>query len=120
MLLKNVKKEIADLVDMRRLHFNDNGPESVLAETFFYVLDVGTSNALVGVLYNESMKIRLSLTGPLTPMMNIVQLKMQLVEDLVGTSINNLFERGAESAEREQHNPPPPVHIGLGSEVRPR
>jgi hypothetical protein len=32
---------------MPALQFNNNGPESVVAQTFFYLLDVGTSNALV-------------------------------------------------------------------------
>jgi hypothetical protein len=53
-----------------------------VAQSFFYLLDVGTSNALV--LYNESVKIRLQPPAQHTPM-NIVQFKMKLVEDLVGS-----------------------------------
>jgi hypothetical protein len=53
---------------------------------FFYLLDVGTSNALV--LFNESKRIRKEKT------LNIVQFKMKLVEDLVGRNIKNLFEGG--------------------------
>jgi hypothetical protein len=60
-----------------------------VAETFFYLLDVGTSNALV--LYNESMKSRCRKEQQHTPM-NIVEFKMKLVEDLVGRSIDNLFK----------------------------
>lgn len=70
------------------------GPESVVAETFFYLLDVGTSNALV--LYNESMKIRLETTGQYTPM-NIVKFKMQLVEDLVGKKWTNCSKAGGQA-----------------------
>jgi hypothetical protein len=68
------------------LQFNNHGSESVVAETFFYLLDVGTSNALV--LFNEAKRIRKEKT------LNIVQFKMKLVEDLVGRNIDNLFEGG--------------------------
>jgi hypothetical protein len=71
------------------LQFNNNGSESVVAETFFYLLDVGTSNALV--LFNESKRIQKEKT------LNIVQFKMKLVEDLVGRNIDNLFEGGGTS-----------------------
>jgi hypothetical protein len=75
---------------MPALQFNNNGPELVVAETFFYLLDVQTSKALV--LYNESaVTIRLQQPAQHTPM-NIVQFKMKLVEDLVGGSIDNLFK----------------------------
>jgi hypothetical protein len=53
----------------------------VVAETFFYLLDVGTSNALV--LFNESKRIRKEKT------LNIVQFKMKLVEDLVGRNMSS-------------------------------
>ena len=48
-----------DLADMRRLHCNSTimGQNRWWLKLFFYLLDVGTSNALV--LYNESMKSRL-------------------------------------------------------------
>jgi hypothetical protein len=49
-LIANYNKYMggADLADMRRLlQVDNNGPESVVPETFFYLLDVGTSNALV-------------------------------------------------------------------------
>jgi hypothetical protein len=48
---------------------------------FFYLLDVGMSNALI--LYNESKKMRTPTNGTFTPM-NIVTFKMELVEGLVG------------------------------------
>jgi hypothetical protein len=65
------------------LQFNNKGSESVVAETFFFLLDVGTSNALV--LLNESKTIRKEKT------LNIVQFKMKRVEDLVGRNIDNIF-----------------------------
>ena len=101
-----------DLADMRRLHCNSTimGQNRWWLKLFFYLLDVGTSNALV--LYNESMKIRLE-TGQYTPM-NIVQFKMQLVEDLVGRKIDELFESGG-AGRVEQHTP---VHIEGGVRSR--
>jgi hypothetical protein len=63
---------------MPALQFDNNGPELVVAETFFYLLDVGTSNTLV--LYNESVKISLQQPAQHTPM-NIVEFKMKLVEE---------------------------------------
>jgi hypothetical protein len=47
-----------DLADMRRLHCNSTimGQNRWWLKLFFYLLDVGTSNALV--LYNESCKLR--------------------------------------------------------------
>jgi hypothetical protein len=68
------------------LQFNNHGSELAVDETFFYLLDVGTSNALV--LFNETKRIRKEKT------LNIVQFKMKLVEDLVGRNIDNLFEGG--------------------------
>jgi hypothetical protein len=76
---------------MPALQFDKNGPESVVAQTFFYLLDVGTSNALV--LYNELVKTSLQPPAQHTPM-NIVQFKMKLVEDLVGRSIPVHIEGG--------------------------
>jgi hypothetical protein len=77
-----------DLADMRRLHCNSTimGQNRWWLKLSFYLLDVGTSNALV--LFNESKRIRKLKTQ------NIVQFKMKLVEDLVGRNINNLFEGG--------------------------
>ena len=74
-----------DLADMRRLHCNPTimGQNWWWLKLFFYLLDVGTSNALV--LYNESLKIR-SQTGLYSPM-NIVDFKLQLIEGLVGRTL---------------------------------
>jgi hypothetical protein len=77
-----------------------------VAQTSFYLLDVGTSNALV--LYNKSVKIRLQQPAQHTPM-NILQFKMKLVEDLVGRSIDNLFKRRGGGGEQYT-----PVHIEGG------
>ena len=55
-------------------------------------MDVGTSNALV--LYNESARERLN-TGTFTPM-NVVEYKMQLIEGLVGKSLDDLLREGEE------------------------
>jgi hypothetical protein len=82
----------------------------VVAQIFFYLIDVGTSNALV--LYNELVKICLQPPAQHTPM-NIVQFKMKFVEDLVGRSIDNPFESGAGGG--EQHTP---VHIEGGVQLR--
>jgi hypothetical protein len=54
------------------------------------------------------VKICLQPPAQHTPM-NIVQFKMKLVEDLVGRSIDNLFESGGGGG--EQHTP---VHIKGG------
>lgn len=81
-----------DLADMRRLHCNS----TIMCQNrwwlklFFYLLDVGTSNALV--LYNESCSIRLP-PNTYKPM-NIVEFKMTLVEGLVGKTIEELFNDG--------------------------
>jgi Transposase IS4 len=75
-----------DLADMRRLHCNS----TIMCQNrwwlklFFYLLDVGTSNALV--LFNESAKMLKKNDESYTPM-NIVDFKMQLVEGLVGRLI---------------------------------
>lgn len=85
-----------DLADMKRLHCNSTimGQNRWWLKLFFYLLDVGTSNALV--LYNEQLRIR-AREAP-APKMNIVQFKMQLVVDLVGRSITDLFDASCEHA----------------------
>ena len=90
------------------LQFNNHVPEPLVAEIVFYLLDVGTSNALV--LYNESAKMRTPTDGTYKPM-NIVDFKMQLVEGLVGRLIDS--QSGQE--EMVEHIP---VHIQ--GEVRSR
>jgi hypothetical protein len=76
-----------DLADMRRLHCNSTimGQNRWWLKLSFYLLDVGTSNALV--LYNELSRMRVT-DGTYSPM-NIVDFKMQLVEGLVGRLIDN-------------------------------
>jgi hypothetical protein len=77
-----------DLADMRRLHCNS----TIMCQShwwlklFFYLLDVGTSNALV--LFNESSKMLTRANESYKPM-NIVDFKMQLVEGLVGRLIDS-------------------------------
>ena len=99
-----------DLADMRRLHCNS----TIMCQNrwwlklFFYLLDVGTSNALV--LYNESAKMRTPTNGTYTPM-NIVSFKMQLVEGLMGRWLDS--EAG--QPEVVEHVP---VHIQGGVRSR--
>jgi hypothetical protein len=83
-----------DLADMRRLHCNSTimGQNRWWLKLFFYLLDVGTSNALV--LYNESAKIRLP--PEKFTAMNIVDFKMHLIEGLVGKSMDDLLLEGEE------------------------
>lgn len=90
-----------DLADMRRLHCNSTimGQKRWWLKIFFYLLDVGTSNALV--LHNEYLKKKAG-DGKHTPM-NIVHFKMKLVESLIGRTIDSLFEVGG--GEEEQHQP---------------
>lgn len=68
-----------DVADMRRLHCNSTimGQNRWWLKLFFYLLDVGTSNALV--LYNEAMEE--------SQKMNIVEFKAKLVETFVGRKI---------------------------------
>jgi hypothetical protein len=98
-----------DLADMRHLHCNSTimGQNRWWLKLFFHFLDVGTSNALV--LYNESVKSCLQQETTTHTPMNIVEFKMKLVEDLVGRSIDNLFDGKGEGG--EQHTP---VHIEGG------
>ena len=99
-----------DLADMRRLHCNS----TIMCQNrwwlklFFYLLDVGTSNALV--LYNESCRMR-SNDGNYTPT-NIVNFKMQLVECLAGRSLDELF------ADEEVVVEHIPVHLDGGLRSR--
>ena len=92
-----------DLADMRRLHCNS----TIMCQNrwwlklFFYLLDVGTSNALV--LYNESCKIWQQ-QNTYSPM-NIVQFKMELIEGLVGKTMDDLFDTEATDV------PHSPIHI---------
>lgn len=71
-----------DVADMRRLHCSSTimGQNRWWLKLFFYLLDVGTSNALVA--YNEAMKDK---QAPL----NIVEFKTRLVESLVGHKLKD-------------------------------
>jgi hypothetical protein len=92
-----------DLVGVRRLHCNSTimGQNCWWLKLFFYLLDVGTSNALV--LYNESVKSCLQQETTTHTPMNIVEFKMKLMEDPVGRSIDILFD--GEGGGGEQHTP---------------
>ena len=92
-----------DPADMRRLHCNSTimCQKRWWLKLFFYLLDVGTSNALI--LYNESQRIRLQ-PNNYTPV-NIVTFKMELIEGLVGKTMDDLFE------EEEMEVPHSPIHI---------
>jgi Transposase IS4 len=91
-----------DLADMRRLHCNSTimGQNRWWLKLFFYLLDVGTSNALV--LYNEAMKIRSE--GAAYTKMNIVEYKSRLVIGLVGKSFDELADMN-DKEEEEEHVP---------------
>ena len=69
-----------DLADMRRLHCNSTvmGLNRWWMKIFFYLLDVGTSNALV--LFRESQKSNI----------NVVEYKKQLVNLLIGSRLSTI------------------------------
>ena len=71
-----------DLADMRRLHCNSTimGQHRWWLKLFFYLLDVGTANALV--LYREAMN------NDTTNKMSIVAYESKLVNLLVGDRIS--------------------------------
>jgi hypothetical protein len=73
----------ANLANMRRLHCNSTIMclNQWWLKLIFYLLDVGTSNALV--LYNKSKKMRTQSNVTFIPM-NTATFKMELVEALVG------------------------------------
>ena len=104
-----------DLADMRRLHCNSTimGQNRWWLKLFFYLLDVGTSNALV--LYNESMKSRLQQETTTKKPMNIVEFKMKLVEHLVGGSIETIYSKAM--GEEESSTPLSTSKVGNGCGV---
>jgi len=71
-----------DVADMRRLHCNSTimGLNRWWLKLFFYLLDAGTSNALV--VYNEAM-------GGKQPSCNIADFKAKVVEALVGAKLHD-------------------------------
>jgi len=89
-----------DVADMRRLHCNSTimGQNRWWLKLFFYLLDVGTSNALV--LYNEWVKTRQAIDD--SKPWNIVMFKTQLIQDLVGKKHDELFN-SEDKEELEQH-----------------
>ena len=94
-----------DVADMCRLHCNSTimGQNRWWLKLFFYLLDVGTSNALV--LYNETRKAQ-------DQKMNIVDFKMKLVEGFVGNKVGSTCANENQSAE--------PKHIPERSASRHR
>ena len=81
-----------DVADMRRLHCNSTimGQNRWWLKLFFYLLDAGTSNALV--IYNEAMKAK---QGPL----NIADYKTKVVEALVG----RILKEGGDNTGAPEH-----------------
>ena len=81
-----------DLADMRRLHCNSTimGQNRWWLKLFFYLLDVGTSNALV--LYNLSLKTAAETNGTKAKNVNIANFKLRLVEKLAGKKLEGLAD----------------------------
>ena len=96
-----------DLADMIRLHCDSTlmGQKRWWLKLFFYLLDVGTSNALV--LFNEQLKIAAGEGGEFTKW-NIVEFKLKLVEDLVGKSLDDLHRKSSVEEEAEHKCVPIP------------
>jgi hypothetical protein len=94
-----------DLADMRRLQCNSTimGQNRWWLKFFFYLLDVGTSNALV--LYNEYRRMKLKGDECSKPM-NIVDFKKQLVADFIGKDkMDELKGQGSAKGEGMEHVP---------------
>ena len=74
-----------DVADMRRLHWNSTimGQNCWWLKLFFYLLDAGTSNALV--IYNEAMKGK-------QEAYNIADFKAKVVEALVGGKLKDVLD----------------------------
>jgi Transposase IS4 len=72
-----------DLANMQRLHCNSTimGQNRWWLKLFFYILDAGTSNALI--LFKEAMEGK-------NKDMTIVEFKSKLVESLMGTKIGRI------------------------------
>jgi hypothetical protein len=86
-----------DLADMRRLHCNSTimGQNRWWLKLFFYLLDVGTSNALV--LYKEATK-------PKNDKMTIVEFKTKLVESFQGEKLRITAPKADEVHTMEKTN----------------
>ena len=63
----------------------------MVVEAFFYLLHVvATANAMV--LHNESLKMRAEENGTELKKVNIAKFKMSLIEELLGGSVEALFD----------------------------
>ena len=73
-----------DLADFRRLHCNSTimGQNRLWLKLFFYLLDVGTSNALV--LYRET------LPEDMKKNINLVEFKQRLVMSFIGPKLGEV------------------------------
>ena len=100
-----------DLADMRRLHCNSTimGQNRWWLKLFFYLLDVGTSNALV--LYNLTRKEG---QQPLT----IVNYKTELIRAFVGTRLQGIPETVVEHVPQNKDGRFRCAHCALFSRVR--
>ena len=72
----------------------------MVVETFFYLLDVGTSNALV--LHNENRRTKQN--GTEASPMNIVDFKKQLVADFIGNQRMEELSTGGKEMERDEEH----------------
>jgi hypothetical protein len=103
-----------DVADMLRLQCKSDlmGQNRWWLKLFFYLLDVGTSNALV--LYNEGQRKKRHQEGEEYKKMNIVQFKLRLIEAFVGKKLDDMME-GADALEEENVQ-----HIVVHGETRHR
>jgi hypothetical protein len=81
-----------DLADMIRL-----SSDSTIMYThrwwlkpFFYLLDVATANAMI--LHNECLRMRAEENGTECKKVNIAKFKMSVIEELLGGSVDALFD----------------------------
>ena len=92
-----------DLADMIRLFCESTirGQKRWWLNLFFYLVDVGTSNAWV--LYNERLRTQAEERGIQYKPMGIRKFKMHLVEDLVGKKMEALRGTLDEEVEETEH-----------------
>jgi hypothetical protein len=93
------KRQAFELVLLQSIIRESNHNREEVHYDAFYLLDVGTGNALV--LYNEQLKIRAQ--GKEYKRWNLTQFKLQLILDLVGKSDNALFS-GSNEDEVLEHS----------------
>jgi hypothetical protein len=84
-----------DVADMRRLQCNSTimGQNRWWLKLFFYLLDVGTSNALV--VYNEAMAEKEKKP------MNIADFKLKIIESLVGHKMKETVGENGQAVEHK-------------------